>query len=1207
MIAATCARYRTSSKRGARVAAIVLALCQTVTVCPVGAQSTTADTTKRVIFPALGKTKSGWTSPLSPLVAAQSESLRVLSAQLLEARQDSAGTAAAESRARLVSDTALAYALDVGDAQYGLAIAYDATGRNDDAFQALLRTQRSYSRVPEAMTWRRYALTTIQLGIKARTFAHREAALNVAPALLAAMRPTLDSTELTYPEQALGAFYGLVDQPAKEVPLLRGAVARAAARYGVGSIEHRRAVMYVVLIYGVTPMDAEAEAFVRRYLVTEAAAAPRDDSTYISALRNAARAFEHAEQPVVAESLFTASLNAYSAIGRVDSRDYFEALIERGSVATRSAAEAVADLRRGIEGLKRHPLHADPALASALTSLASALQNVGAYSESRGVLEEALEARRISAGAQSLAYVDQLLTMARFELLLVRDEARSRQTLLRAARIFLDMNGTDATRYSSSEAVLYARLQLMKARLNRRYSEPRPAVIAADSAVRLLEAFRGPTSPETIEALDDLAGAYLAADQRQEADSVLTLLDKRNAMTPAGPLRTRRALNVMDRRAVLAAARGDQQTVIALNRSEHERFQRDHPGTQGMSAYMSRIASAEAALGDADGAMRDIGIALREEDADFARVAGFTSSREMLAHAASRQLTLATTVSFVLARPAASRARAVDADTALAWVLRTRGIVLSAVTNLRRSERAQANDPAVAALAASIRSVRLRLGSLALGARTASLGVVLDSLGRIAERQEASLARMVGSRAGVEASRNPTAVTPSLVRARLGANAALVEFLRYTGYEIGAPGRAERRKPKADYVAFVARRGMPTTLIELGDAEEIDAAVTDLREAQRATEDTASFTQAARALHSRVMAPLAAVLRGLPARAGVPPTLYLVPDGELTRVPFEALVDSGGRAVIDRYAVAYLSSGRDLLAPSEPLAKGTVVFAGPAFNLSSGERRIAAAGLHGGSSALPASAIAMAEGTGTMRDLRGQAWVPLAGASAEALDITTRLAGTPYAPLQTYSGAQALEEQLYAISPPRVLHLATHGFFVPSTGMSADDRARCDAPSPPGSNLDDVLSGAARGMDRLRCADDPLLRSGIVLAGANTLGDSTSSVADGWVLAAEIASMDLHGTELVVLSACETGLGDVRVGEGVYGLRRAFELAGARNVLMSLYKVPDAETRELLADFYSALGGGLKPRAAFRVAQLKQRVRHPQALYWASFVMVGRD
>ena len=184
---------------------------------------------------------------------------------------------------------------------------------------------------------------------------------------------------------------------------------------------------------------------------------------------------------------------------------------------------------------------------------------------------------------------------------------------------------------------------------------------------------------------------------------------------------------------------------------------------------------------------------------------------------------------------------------------------------------------------------------------------------------------------------------------------------------------------------------------------------------------------------------------------------------------------------------------------------------------------------------------------------------------------------------------------------PRVLHLATHGFFL--------DREI--SPPEAAEEIDGAGAGSAR--KRLTRLENPLLRSGIVLAGANTVGDkdAPSNVEDGWVTAEEIALLNLHGTELVVLSACQTGLGDIKTGEGVQGLRRAFLHAGARTLVTSLFEVPDAETRELMQRFYANISVGQGKLGALHGAQIgmiearrqERGAAHP--FYWASFVLVG--
>jgi hypothetical protein len=137
--------------------------------------------------------------------------------------------------------------------------------------------------------------------------------------------------------------------------------------------------------------------------------------------------------------------------------------------------------------------------------------------------------------------------------------------------------------------------------------------------------------------------------------------------------------------------------------------------------------------------------------------------------------------------------------------------------------------------------------------------------------------------------------------------------------------------------------------------------------------------------------------------------------------------------------------------------------------------------------------------------------------------------------------------------------------------------------------------------------ENPLLRSGLALAGANAglRGIAPAMVEDGLLTAEDVAGLDLRGTELVVLSACETGLGDVRTGEGVFGLRRAFVLAGAKTLVMSLWKVPDEPTCELMEDFYRRLLAGEGRAEALRQAQLALKAKYPDPFYWGAFICQG--
>ena len=190
---------------------------------------------------------------------------------------------------------------------------------------------------------------------------------------------------------------------------------------------------------------------------------------------------------------------------------------------------------------------------------------------------------------------------------------------------------------------------------------------------------------------------------------------------------------------------------------------------------------------------------------------------------------------------------------------------------------------------------------------------------------------------------------------------------------------------------------------------------------------------------------------------------------------------------------------------------------------------------------------------------------------------------------KTFTTTAASEENLKALSgvAPQVLHIATHGFFLPEPGKK---------------NKEPAIDQS----NTYRLAEDPLLRSGLVLAGANYTWSGKMPIEgteDGIATAYEISQLNLSNTELVVLSACETALGDVQGSEGVFGLQRGFKMAGVKKMIVSLWQVPDKETGELMTAFYSYWLNGKNIEEAFYQAQAELRKKY-SPFYWAAFVLV---
>ncbi|MDJ0837178.1 MAG: CHAT domain-containing protein [Acidobacteriota bacterium] len=221
----------------------------------------------------------------------------------------------------------------------------------------------------------------------------------------------------------------------------------------------------------------------------------------------------------------------------------------------------------------------------------------------------------------------------------------------------------------------------------------------------------------------------------------------------------------------------------------------------------------------------------------------------------------------------------------------------------------------------------------------------------------------------------------------------------------------------------------------------------------------------------------------------------------------------------------------------------------------------------------------------------------------ETLEALHKIQGLP---VEALIGPTATEARVADIASPKVFHIATHGFYEGAakqnlksrnTGMklsSLNSRDLEQAPFNPNEWLDDQR---------------PMLASGLALAGANGVvkGRVAGDYTDGILSALEVLSMDLRGTDLVVLSACETGLGDISKADGVYSLNRAFLEAGAKNVLSTLWAVDDEATAAFMEYFYTLYLRGHTPREALRFTQLHfihdTPWNHPY--YWAPFVLVG--
>ena len=422
----------------------------------------------------------------------------------------------------------------------------------------------------------------------------------------------------------------------------------------------------------------------------------------------------------------------------------------------------------------------------------------------------------------------------------------------------------------------------------------------------------------------------------------------------------------------------------------------------------------------------------------------------------------------------------------------------------------------------------------------------LDSLEQVANTREKELSQVSELFAGAYTQKE---VTPSDIALRLSSGEACVEFIRINRYRYLEPDTT------VVYAALVLDRNnyRQPDLVVFPNGKELETteALRYRRLMQTAREGEPFYHIYWRDLED------------ITRKVG---TLYVSLDGVYNQINLKTLQKEDGSYLIDEKNLIYLTNTSDLPALKDRLEAGTfqrkqAFLAGNPFYAKNFDwNRMV---------------------TMPLPELPG---------TQEEVDRINELLKSRRWNTRIITGEEATEEAVKQISSPALLHIATHGFFL--------------------EDLPDGLQEKVFGIEPMKAAENPLLRSGLLFTGAdNTLQhiETTGSNRrdDGVLNAFEAMILDLDQTGLVVLSACETGLGEIVNGEGVYGLQRALQIAGASTVVISLWQVSDEVTQELMTRFYRYwLDSGDKLRA-FEKAQLEIKQKYPSPFYWGAFVMVN--
>ncbi len=628
--------------------------------------------------------------------------------------------------------------------------------------------------------------------------------------------------------------------------------------------------------------------------------------------------------------------------------------------------------------------------------------------------------------------------------------------------------------------------------------------------------------------------------------------------------------HVNDRRGNLEAARVRFQEAVAIRK---ETLGPDHPDTAASLLDVGRVL---AKTGDVESALDRV---LRAETIarDHLRLTAHSlAEREALRYSAVRTSGLHLALSLAAqGLEAPSRRRVWDA------VIRSRTLVLD---EMAARHKAFAGDAEPARLSDEFEAASRRLANLVVHGpnpdRPDHYRVLVDEARRAREVAERALAQQSIAFRRERATRSTGLAD---VSEGLPPGSALIAFVQYEQVDIA---NAMPGEPTGSYLAFVLTEGDDPAVIALGSNREIDGLVSRWRDEVAPGAAARSDLVAGEMLRRRIWDPLAPLLEDAER-------VFVVPDGALHLLNLNTLPTGEKAFLIERGPlIHYLSAERDLVLSGVERSRGSGLLAmgGVSFDEES----------------VPTTPSGVFRGKHSgCPDFRSVRFKPLPASARESMEVAEiwrkasvqeKSSGANQDQVVHLTAAEASEAAFKESAPgKRVLHLATHGFFIGGECRSGLEASRGIGGLVP-----------ARG-------ENPLLLSGLAFAGANHRDAASPDEEDGILTAQEIAAMDLSGVEWAVLSACDTGLGELRAGEGVFGLRRALQVAGVRTLIMSLGSVEDETARKWMRIFYEGrLLRGMGTIEAVQEASLEllrgRRARgetdHPA--YWSPFVAVGQ-
>ena len=841
------------------------------------------------------------------------------------------------------------------------------------------------------------------------------------------------------------------------------------------------------------------------------------------------------------------------------------------SSADYARAEKVFDQALKLLESLRGPEH--PEVAQLLNTMSSHYLATRDYIKAERVLKRVLEIRVKTSGKQTIPYALALNNLAA-----LYDEKGDPATALPLYRQALDI-------FDHWRITDHPNLSMILTNLGALYLMQREYDLAEPLLLRSIEMLKkklGEGSPEIGEAVGNLAAVYYRRGDYDRAqslyESVKAIYEKKpGADHPSLAIILSNLASVLMAKRDYDAAQPLYERALAI---EQKAFGPEHPF---VAMVLFNMAQLNLARGNAKQAVEVLAKSNEIKDQYIKYLLALGSERQKRAYMQQLSDETSFTVSLHLKHdepnPEAARL-------ALRTLLRRKGRVFDAVADTYRPLREGLAEQDRADFAELNKAYRAFASLAFRGPGRNDIDKYRKEILSLHEHIQRIESKISDSLAALGSELDP--ISLKTIQAEIPEGAALLEFVAYREFDPHFR-REDDAFGQERYGLYILRREGEPAWVDVGTAAQINDAIKMLRDAVRQPGQR-SVRQPAEALYNLLFRRIRPKLEGVK-------TLFVSPDGLLNLAPLAALTDGTGHYLIARYSLVFLSSGRDLLRfkSSPPSRQQPLILANPDFD-DPGD----------GSPGPPRPEVAAAPQRSG--DIPEQFFRPIPGAAQEADAIAGILRGA--SPLKA---GQATEQVIKNANSPGILHLATHGFFLTDQTqprrahslMSADRLARPDV-----------------AIEK----ENPLLRSGLAFAGANRL---RSGGEDGILTALEASGLSLSGTKLVVLSACDTGLGQVENGEGVYGLRRAFALAGAQSLVMSMWKVDDEVTRDLMIAYYRLLKQGMGRNDALRRVQLNllegklpdgaarktvrarqssrsermRDLRHPY--YWASFIHFG--